>query len=287
MPSSSAIILRELLHIVTQAARAELAEVGEVLAQLGGLDASDPGERLAGDGADGVVAEAREAAQINRETINRLAAMTGRSNFFKPRKIKGASGIWQELSREMLVSSKLFRLQAVFCIRSILNVVRKFIEIFDYGRFFCSRRWPDCKPVAPDSFSELTSRRTQPAPRWWNGAIRESFAVSRVEDIIPRWMKEQKVPGGWLTAKYSDAPLLTLDRKPRDVTKGKLDGRSSEIQRLIGRSDPRPPLTCKRSANATVWIDCDVLTGRRRDAYRGNYRRVCGAFPGGKAADGR
>src|SRR6202042_1768088 len=57
-----------------------------------------------------------------------------------------------------------------------------------------------------------------------------------VEETGPRWMKEQKVTGGWLTAEYSMLPYSTLERKPRDISKGKLDGRSSEIQRLIGRS---------------------------------------------------
>src|ERR1700734_3694764 len=57
-----------------------------------------------------------------------------------------------------------------------------------------------------------------------------------VEEIVPRWMKEQNVLGGWITAEYSMLPYSTLTRKPRDISKGKLDGRSSEIQRLIGRS---------------------------------------------------
>src|SRR5271170_6740312 len=57
-----------------------------------------------------------------------------------------------------------------------------------------------------------------------------------VEETVPRWMKEQKISGGWLTAEYSMLPYSTLTRKPRDISKGKLDGRSSEIQRLIGRS---------------------------------------------------
>src|SRR5664280_2364552 len=52
-----------------------------------------------------------------------------------------------------------------------------------------------------------------------------------VEETVPRWMKEQKVTGGWLTAEYSMLPYSTLERKPRDIAKGKLDGRSSEIQR--------------------------------------------------------
>ena len=56
-----------------------------------------------------------------------------------------------------------------------------------------------------------------------------------IEDDVPRWMKIQKVEGGWLTAEYSMLPYSTLDRKKRDISSGKLDGRSSEIQRLIGR----------------------------------------------------
>src|SRR5512147_3081637 len=57
-----------------------------------------------------------------------------------------------------------------------------------------------------------------------------------VEDSIPRWMKEQSVNGGWITAEYSMLPYSTLQRKQRDINKGKIDGRSQEIQRLIGRS---------------------------------------------------
>src|SRR6202453_2998127 len=57
-----------------------------------------------------------------------------------------------------------------------------------------------------------------------------------IEEAVPRWMKEQQVSGGWITAQYSMLPYSTLQRKPRDITKGRLDGRSSEIQRLIGRS---------------------------------------------------
>ena len=57
-----------------------------------------------------------------------------------------------------------------------------------------------------------------------------------VEEVVPRWMKEQDVGGGWLTAEYSMLPYSTAPRKPRDISKGRLDGRSTEIQRLIGRS---------------------------------------------------
>jgi len=94
-----------------------------------------------------------------------------------------------------------------------------------------------------------------------------------VEDIVPRWMKEQKVPGGWLTAEYSMLPYSTLERKPRDVTKGKLDGRASEIQRLIGRS-MRAAINLQKIGERTVWIDCDVLQadgGTRTAAITGAF----------------
>ena len=94
-----------------------------------------------------------------------------------------------------------------------------------------------------------------------------------VEETVPRWMKEQKVGGGWLTAEYSMLPYSTLERKPRDVTKGKLDGRVSEIQRLIGRS-MRACLDLQKIGERTVWIDCDVLQadgGTRTAAITGAF----------------
>ena len=59
-----------------------------------------------------------------------------------------------------------------------------------------------------------------------------------IDEAVPRWMKEQGVTGGWITAEYSMLPYSTLTRKPRDISKGKIDGRSQEIQRLIGRAMP-------------------------------------------------
>ncbi|MEN9283717.1 MAG: hypothetical protein RLZZ179_1210 [Verrucomicrobiota bacterium] len=79
-----------------------------------------------------------------------------------------------------------------------------------------------------------------------------------IEDQVPRWMKEQGVQGGWLTAEYSMLPASTQDRKARDITKGKLDGRSQEIQRLIGRA-MRAVVDLSVLGQRTVWIDCDVL----------------------------
>src|SRR4029077_8388440 len=57
-----------------------------------------------------------------------------------------------------------------------------------------------------------------------------------IEETVPRWMKEQNATGGWLTSEYSMLPYSTTTRNPRDIMKGRLDGRSTEIQRLIGRS---------------------------------------------------
>jgi len=79
-----------------------------------------------------------------------------------------------------------------------------------------------------------------------------------VEESVPRWMKEQGVTGGWITAEYSMLPYSTLTRKPRDVSKGKIDGRSQEIQRLIGRS-VRAAIDLEKVGSRTLWLDCDVL----------------------------
>lgn len=79
-----------------------------------------------------------------------------------------------------------------------------------------------------------------------------------IEETVPRWMKEQGVTGGWLTAEYSMLPYSTNTRKPRDIAKGRLDGRSTEIQRLIGRS-LRAVIDLEKLGPRTMWVDCDVL----------------------------
>src|SRR5881392_219402 len=79
-----------------------------------------------------------------------------------------------------------------------------------------------------------------------------------VEEVVPRWMKEQNVTGGWLTSEYSMLPYSTTTRKPRDIAKGRIDGRSMEIQRLIGRS-LRAVIDLEKLGPRTIWIDCDVL----------------------------
>src|SRR5260370_32388112 len=71
-------------------------------------------------------------------------------------------------------------------------------------------------------------------------------------------MKEQGIGGGWITAEYSMLPYSTLTRRPRDVSKGRLDGRSIEIQRLIGRA-LRAAVDLDALGERTLWVDCDVL----------------------------
>jgi len=86
-------------------------------------------------------------------------------------------------------------------------------------------------------------------------------------------MRQQGVKGGWLTAEYSMLPYSTLERKPRDISKGKLDGRTVEIQRLIGRS-LRAVVDLQKLGDNTLWIDCDVLQadgGTRTAAITGAY----------------
>jgi ribonuclease PH len=97
-------------------------------------------------------------------------------------------------------------------------------------------------------------------------------AVS-VEGSVPRWMKSQNVSGGWVSAEYSMLPYSTLDRKTRDIAKGRIDGRSQEIQRLIGRS-LRAVIDLEKLGERTLWIDCDVLQadgGTRTTSITGAY----------------
>ena len=94
-----------------------------------------------------------------------------------------------------------------------------------------------------------------------------------VEETVPRWMKDQGVLGGWITAEYSMLPYSTLQRKQRDSSKGKIDGRSQEIQRLIGRS-LRAALDLELLGSRTIWVDCDVLQadgGTRTAAITGAF----------------
>ena len=79
------------------------------------------------------------------------------------------------------------------------------------------------------------------------------ICAATIEESVPGWMRYQKVEGGWLTAEYSMLPYSTHDRKRRDISSGRLDGRSSEIQRLIGRS-LRAVVDLKKLGSRTIWF---------------------------------
>lgn len=111
------------------------------------------------------------------------------------------------------------------------------------------------------------------------GSVLACFGDTRVicaatlEGKVPTWMRAQGVKGGWLTAEYSLLPYSTLERKQRDISRGKIDGRTVEIQRLIGRA-LRAVVDLSKLDGMTLWIDCDVLQadgGTRTASISGAY----------------
>jgi ribonuclease PH len=82
------------------------------------------------------------------------------------------------------------------------------------------------------------------------------ICTASVQESVPRWMAG--AGRGWVTAEYGMLPASTGERKARDVTKGRADGRTVEIQRLIGRS-LRGVIDFKALGERTIYIDCDVL----------------------------
>jgi ribonuclease PH len=82
------------------------------------------------------------------------------------------------------------------------------------------------------------------------------LCTAMVEEEIPRWLRGQG--RGWLTAEYSMLPASTGERMQRGVTRGRPDGRTVEIQRLIGRA-LRAVCDFKALGERTLWLDCDVL----------------------------
>jgi ribonuclease PH len=92
-----------------------------------------------------------------------------------------------------------------------------------------------------------------------------------VEDKVPPFLKGQKK--GWITAEYDMLPASTNTRKSRDRNRGKIDGRTMEIQRLIGRS-LRSIVDLEQLGERTIWIDCDVIQadgGTRTAAITGSF----------------
>jgi ribonuclease PH len=82
------------------------------------------------------------------------------------------------------------------------------------------------------------------------------ICTASVQAGVPRWMAGSG--RGWVTAEYGMLPASTSQRKPRDATKGRPDGRTVEIQRLIGRS-LRGVVDFSALGERTIYVDCDVL----------------------------
>jgi len=82
------------------------------------------------------------------------------------------------------------------------------------------------------------------------------ICTASAQESVPRWMSGQG--RGWVTAEYGMLPASTGDRKQRDVTRGRPDGRTVEIQRLIGRSI-RGVIDFTALGERTIYLDCDVL----------------------------
>ena len=97
------------------------------------------------------------------------------------------------------------------------------------------------------------------------------ICTASVDEEVPRWMAGKG--RGWVTAEYGMLPASTGERKRRDVSKGRPDGRAVEIQRLIGRS-LRGVIDFEGLGERTVWVDCDVLEadgGTRCAAITGGF----------------
>jgi ribonuclease PH len=97
------------------------------------------------------------------------------------------------------------------------------------------------------------------------------ICTASVDESVPRWMAGKG--RGWATAEYGMLPASTGQRKQRDITKGRADGRTVEIQRLIGRS-LRGVIDFGALGERTIYLDCDVLTadgGTRCASITGAY----------------
>lgn len=140
---------------------------------------------------------------------------------------------------------------------------------------FDGRRFDELRPI---------SFKPSIAPNA-TGSVLVSFGNTKVicaataEKKVPSWLMPQSAEKGWMSAEYSMLPYATLTRKQRPVSAGKQDGRSVEIQRLIGRSI-RAVTDLSKIPGHTIWLDCDVLQadGGTRTAS------ICGAYVAAKIA---
>ena len=96
-----------------------------------------------------------------------------------------------------------------------------------------------------------------------------------VEQKVPPFLRDKK--SGWVTAEYAMLPRATHTRTSRESSRGKVSGRTQEIQRLIGRS-LRAVVDLEKLGERTVWIDCDVIQadgGTRCASITGAFVALC------------
>jgi len=96
-----------------------------------------------------------------------------------------------------------------------------------------------------------------------------------VEEKVPPFLRDKKQ--GWVTAEYSMLPRSTHTRSSRESSRGKVSGRTQEIQRLIGRS-LRTVVDMEQLGERTIWIDCDVIQadgGTRTASITGAFVAMC------------
>jgi ribonuclease PH len=104
------------------------------------------------------------------------------------------------------------------------------------------------------------------------------ICTAMIENKVPPFLRGSET--GWVTAEYSMLPGSTATRKMRDSRKGKVDGRSQEIQRLIGRS-MRSVVDLSLLGERTLWLDCDVIQadgGTRTASISGAFVAMADAF---------
>ncbi|MGB8907933.1 MAG: ribonuclease PH [Candidatus Cybelea sp.] len=97
------------------------------------------------------------------------------------------------------------------------------------------------------------------------------ICAASLEERVPAWMKGRGL--GWVTAEYAMLPRATQDRTQREASKGRLGGRTQEIQRIIGRA-LRAVTDMAKLGERTIWLDCDVIQadgGTRTAAVTGAY----------------
>lgn len=104
------------------------------------------------------------------------------------------------------------------------------------------------------------------------------ICTASIDDRVPPFIKG--TGKGWITGEYGMLPRSTEVRKPRESTRGRIDGRTMEIQRLIGRA-LRSIVDLEKLGEMTIYIDCDVIQadgGTRTASITGSYVAIVDAF---------